>query len=314
MKIKKLLYFSGVKLNSLNLQILEKNINVIKINSIKDSKKLKHAKKLEIFSMYCDQNFFYSSGFLKLFPNLRYLISSTTATTFIDEKFCKKNKIQIISLENDTKFLKTITSTAEHALGLILMISRKYLPSIKSIEKKEFNRRPFGGYKMLSKSNLGIIGYGRLGKILKKISKNIFHKIYFADNKSKKIIFKRQLKNISEKCDFISIHIPAKENYDFFNKKNFPQFQKKFFLINTSRGEVINENFVLDLLKKRKILGYAADVLKDEFTEKFKLSKNLLFKNRKKYNILITPHIGGSTLDAWNLTEKRVINRFIKKI
>ena len=109
MKIKKLLYFSGVKLNSLNLQILEKNMNVIKINSIKDIKKLKHTKKLEIFSIYCDQNFFYSSEFLKLFPNLKYLISSTTATTFIDEKFCKKNKIQIISLENDTKFLKTIT-------------------------------------------------------------------------------------------------------------------------------------------------------------------------------------------------------------
>ena len=100
----------------------------------------------------------------------------------------------------------------------------------------------------------------------------------------------------------------------FLTKKIFQNSEKNFFLINTSRGEVINENFVLDLLKKRKILGYATDVLKDEFTENFKLSKNLLFKNRKKYNILITPHIGGSTLDAWNLTEKRVINRFIKKI
>ena len=67
MKIKKLLYFSGVKLNSLNLQILEKKINVIKINSINDSKKLKHAKRLEIFSIYCDQNFFYSSEFFEAF-------------------------------------------------------------------------------------------------------------------------------------------------------------------------------------------------------------------------------------------------------
>ena len=55
-------------------------------------------------------------------------------------------------------------------------------------------------------------------------------------------------------------------------------------------------------------------MLKGEFSENFKLSKNIIFKNRKKYNILITPHIGGSTLDAWNLTEKRVINRFINKL
>ena len=70
------------------------------------------------------------------------------------------------------------------------MISRKYLPSIKSIEKKEFNRRPFGGYKMLSKSNLGIIGYGRLGKILKKISKNIFIKYILLIIKVKKLFLK----------------------------------------------------------------------------------------------------------------------------
>lgn len=311
---KKLLYFSGVKLNSFNLKILESKIKVIKVKSIIYAKKFNHLKKSQIFAMYCDQNYNYNYDFLKRFPNLKYLISSTTGTTFLDEKFCKKNKIQIISLENDKKFLSSITSTAEHTLGLLLMISRKYLPSIKSIEKKEFNRRPFGGYKMLSKSNLGIIGYGRLGKILKKISKNIFLNVYHADNKNKKIIFKKQLKNIFNKCDFISLHIPSKQNKNFFNRSNLPKINKKFFLINTSRGEIVNENFLINLLKRKKILGYATDVLKGEFSENFKLSKNIIFKNRKKYNILITPHIGGSTLDAWNLTEKRVINRFIKKL
>ena len=73
-------------------------------------------------------------------------------------------------------FLEKITPTAEHTLGLILMISRNYNSAINSVNNGKFNRRPFGGFKMLSKSSLGIIGYGRLGKLLNKISKNIFKK------------------------------------------------------------------------------------------------------------------------------------------
>ncbi len=311
---RKLLYFLGVNLNIHNLKKLGSKIKIVKTKSIITAKKLNSNIKDQIFAMYCDQNFCYNSNFLKQFSNIKYLISSTTATTFIDEKFCKKKKIKIISLENDKKFLSSITSTAEHTLGLILMISRNYLSSIKSVESKKFNRRPYGGYKMLSRSNLGIIGYGRLGKILKNISKNIFLNIYHADKKNNKKVFKQQLKDIFENCDFISLHIPAKENDNFFNKKNLPQMKKKFFLINTSRGEVVDENFLISLLKNNKILGYGTDVLKNEFSGNFKITKNRIYKNRKKFNILITPHIGGSTIDAWNLTEKRVINRFIQNL
>ena len=62
----------------------------------------------------------------------------------------------------------------------------------------------------------------------------------------------------------------------------------------------------------KKIFGYATDVLNREFSSNFKIKKNIIFKNRKKYNIVITPHIGGSTIDAWQLTENRVIKKLIK--
>ena len=101
---------------------------------------------------------------------------------------------------------------------------------------------------------------------------------------------------------------------NFFSKKNFKKIKKPFFLINTSRGEIVEEKYIIKLLKNKKILGYATDVIKGEFSEKFKLKKSLIYQNRKKYNIVITPHIGGSTIDAWKDTELRVIKKLIKNI
>ena len=93
----------------------------------------------------------------------------------------------------------------------------------------------------------------------------------------------------------------------FFSSLNFKTLNRPFYLINTSRGDIVDEKFILKLLNSKKILGYATDVLKKEFNQNFNIKKNLIFKNRKKYNIVITPHIGGSTVDAWQLTENRVI-------
>ena len=87
------------------------------------------------------------------------------------------------------------------------------------------------------------------------------------------------------------------------------QLKNLFFLINTSRGDVVDEKMIIKFLKSGKILGYATDVLYREFLPKFKLKENIIFRNRRNYNIVITPHIGGSTKDAWKLTEFQVIKK-----
>lgn len=307
----KLVYFNKIKLNPINLKLLEKKIDLIKINNLKELTKIKNPE--NILSIYCDQRFFYSKKNLSRFKNLKFLISSTTSTQFIDKEYTKRNKIKIISLETEQGFLKKITPTAEHALGLLIALSRNYISSINSVNKGYFDRRPFGGLKMLSRSSLGIIGYGRLGKIMKNISLKIFNKVKTIDRKNydkKKFITK--LKFIFKNSDFITLHIPSTGNTNFISKKILGKIKNNFFLINTSRGDVVDEKFILDLLKEGKILGYATDVLNKEFSENFNLRNNLIFKNRHKYNILITPHIGGSTKDAWMMTENRVIQAFIK--
>ena len=195
-------------------------------------------------------------------------------------------------------------ATAEHTIGLILSITRNYLKAISSLNKNKWDRRPYAGEKMLSKSIVGVIGGGRIGIMVSKILSSFGSKVIVAEKKNKN--FKIKLRQICRDSDIISLHIPSFKNDNFFSKNRF-KLRKKFYLINTSRGDVVDENYVLELLKKRLMLGYAADVLNNEFDASFKLSKNIIFKNRNKFNIILTPHIGGSTKDSWRLTEKSII-------
>ena len=127
-----------------------------------------------------------------------------------------QKNIQIIFLENEKKFLKNITPTAEHVFGLILILTRNYVSAINSVDKGIFNRKLFGGYAMLSELKIGIIGYGRLGKIVKKIADGFNMKSYVCDVKMKN--YKSSLRNLFKNSDIVTLHIPSKNNLNFWKK------------------------------------------------------------------------------------------------
>ena len=97
--------------------------------------------------------------------------------------------------------------------------------------------------------------------------------------------------------------------------------KKSSYIINTSRGEIINEEDLYKSLKNNKIKGAALDVLKNEGDNKFIKNSNLIKYAKNNKNLIITPHISGATSDSWKLSEifianeiKKIINRdYIKK-
>mgnify|MGYP003969323799 FL=1 len=135
MSKKYLLYFKQIKMNNENLSFLKKKFKLIEIENINKIKYLDSKVKDKISIIYCDPSNYYSSTLLNNFKNLKILASSTTSKGFIDEVYCSRKNIRIICLENEKKFLKTITPTAEHVFGLILLLTRNYYDAIKSIEK-----------------------------------------------------------------------------------------------------------------------------------------------------------------------------------
>ena len=212
--------------------------------------------------------------------NIKGIISPSTGINHI-----KTKTVNVYDIKND-EILKTITSTAEHNLYLMLAITRQVKP-----------------INQLSKCNLGILGYGRLGKILHDITKPIFKNIYTSDiNHTDEEFFK--------KTDFLSINIDyKKDNIDFINKNYIDKFSKNIFIVNTARGEVVNENDILDKVYSGKVLGYATDVWKEEYSSK---ATNL--KVTADPRIIKTSHIGGTALQAQEAAYKHVIKKIDEKL
>lgn len=174
--------------------------------------------------------------------------------------------------------LKRITTTAEHALYLILAIIRKSKP-----------------LHQLSNLTLGILGHGRLGKILENIGKNIFKDIVVKD-------LNYEDKNFFTDTDILSINIDLKDdNIEFVNREFINKFNKKIFIVNTARGEVVNENDILNMLGS-KINGYATDVVTGEHS-----SRPALLKTIFDPNLIVTNHIGGTAIEAQELAYSEVL-------
>jgi D-3-phosphoglycerate dehydrogenase len=251
--------------------------------------------------------------------NLKCIATASTGINHIDVEFLKKKKIKLISLTKEYSTIKKITSTAELALALTLMQARNIMQASNSVKKNQWNYLNFVG-RQIANLNIGIIGYGRLGKFYSKYCEALKSKVFIYDpwKKVKKKNF-TQLKNIKDifrRCDIISLHVHAdKKNNNLINYNLFRIAKKNLLLINTSRGEIINEKDLLFFLKKNPQAKYAADVINNEITHK---KKNILLNSYKKNNqILITPHIGGMTKDGQEIAYNRaatLMGDFLKKL
>ena len=278
-------------------------------------------KKNPIFAIFCSFGFYFDK---KIFGNLnyslKYIISPTTGLDHINLDECKKNNIQVISLYNQNKFLKNVKSTAELTWAMILNLSRNINEfSNDVIVKSNWNRNLFLGSE-LNEKNLGIIGYGRIGQIVSRYGKTFGMSLYsYEKNTNLKKRYKEKINFVSLKklfsiCDIITIHIPLKENYNFITKKLLKNITKNVVIINTSRGEIFEKQALLYSIKNKKIKGLGLDVLPGDVTWKNKIDKKYKFLKKYRKKLILTPHIGGNTLEARIKTTTFIINKFLNKI
>ena len=254
-----------------------------------------------------------------------------TSNTKIDYKIindCKKiqiifimslhllSKIKLNKLRKDIKILyfnhkskkiiDSITATPEFIFGLIILLTKHFL-RINEISKKNiWDPRQIAELtfnKMLSQSTLGIVGYGRIGKKLASIAKHFGMKTLIFTRKNN-----LKLNDLAKKSDIISINLSLnKKTKNIINKKFFSQMKNGSYFINTSKGDIVNYNDLLIYLKKN-IKGAAIDVYKNENSNDKEIIK-LIKYSRINNNLLLTPHIAGSTLDSILTLQKHCLNR-----
>jgi len=240
---------------------------------------------------------------IDFFPNLRTVLSATTGQNHLDKGAIRRKKVKLITLRGHNKFLETIPSTAELTWGLILNLFRKIHSSNNDVKLGNWNRENFKGYQLCNKK-IGIVGLGRIGKKVAKYALAFDMKVFyydpdvFDDSYSKM----ENIEALVSSVDLITIHIHSDlSNYNFFNKKLISKIKKGTAIVNTSRGEVWDELYIVKALKNNQLSAVATDVINDETLSH---TKSPIWESRFENNMLVTPHIGGASFDAmWECEE-----------
>ena len=188
-------------------------------------------------------------------------------------------------------------SVAELALGEIIMLVRRVFHSSLALHRGVWNKSAKGCHEVRGLT-LGIVGYGKIGSQLSELAEAVGMKVIFCDvaevlarGNAKSCTFRELL----ETADVVSLHVDGKpENRNFFGEEEFGMMKRGSFFLNLSRGFVVNHETLADNLKSGKLSGAAIDVFPEEPGSGGSFTNSL----QNLPNVILTPHIGGSTEEA----------------
>jgi len=286
-----------------------------KLNKNQKQKLLSRADILAVgLSLNLDKNF------LSRAKNLKVIATNTTGLNHIDMAYAAKRGIKVISLRGRTSFLKNIPSTAEETFALILALVRN-LPWAfwDVVDAGRWNRMLWRG-RQLHKKTIGLLGFGRLGKIVAKYARAFGMRVLASDPYvSKKEMEKRgvgkvKMEEVFKKSDIVSLHVLLTDDvYNLVKEKHLRMMKRFAYLINTARAELIEKNALWKALKNKWIAGAAIDVMWDEEPTGAHLKRDPLASYAKTHkNLIILPHVGGATFEAMEVTQDFIAELVVK--
>jgi phosphoglycerate dehydrogenase-like enzyme len=255
-------------------------------------------------------------------PNLQIIGSPTTGIPHIDVDYATKRNISICSLKNQQSFLSTITPTAELAWGLLLAVTRQIPGAHDSVCEGKWIGREFGRRtpRMLSAMTLGVVGLGRLGSMVARYGRAfkmnvIYYDPFISDNEYTRC---DNLYDLAHESNIVSVHVHLTEETENLIDRRFLQSMPEgSFIINTARGGIVDEDSLLEALQTGHLAGAGLDMLAGEHLPGFKkqLSEYSLVQYARNHdNLIITPKIGGCTMDAWEITERHIVDLVINEL
>lgn len=249
------------------------------------------------------------AAFLALFPNVEVIVSPTTGHTHIDEKLIDKRKIKLISLRGERKFLDTIPSTAEFTWLKIMSSVRNDLQYVDHVRSGGWDRYQYLG-RNLGNISVGVIGNGRVATQLASFASVFGTKLYFHDVDPARS--EMPLQPLLKQCDVIVLtasYEPEKYDYPIIGECELESIKSDAVLINTARGQLVDEEKLLVKLQTNKDFFYYTDVITQEHDLP---NSKLLDAGTKLKNLAITPHVSGATVDSMHATEEFCANKLRK--
>ncbi len=226
----------------------------------------------------------FDSNTMKALPCLRFVSKYGVGINNIDFEAARRNEVEI-------SYKKGVNSdsVAELTLAFALMLIRQIDLSISGYRSGKWKKLPG---KELAEMTIGIIGYGHVGKVVAQkfaalgVSRLLANDLIdFQNNPPGEFV---PLDYLLQESDIVTMHVSMeKQNYHMVNEDFINKMQRGAFLINTSRGEIIDEHAIVKALKSSYLSGIAMDVYEDEPN----IKKSLL----SCPNLLTTCHIAGSS-------------------
>lgn len=238
-------------------------------------------------------------------PELKLVIKHGTGVDSIDVKACAERGITVANVP-----ATNANAVADLAFGLILASARQIVSGDKKTRQGFWG--PIMGQDVYGKT-IGVLGLGQIGKGVIKRAKGFGMKtlgydvIHDTAFESEYDVIAASLEEIVSSCDYISVHLPLlPATRNIIGEKEFAQMRPTAFLVNTSRGGVVDENALFEALTQKKIAGAALDVFSVEppaHSPFFELE-----------NCIVTPHMGAYTDGAMgaisNIVSESIINVF----
>lgn len=243
--------------------------------------------------------------------NLKLICSMTTALEHIDTEYAALKGIEIF---NPVGYATTATS--EYTFSVIMSLLRKIPWGFENLKNGKWERSKFMGSELEGKT-VGIIGFGRIGSRVGKYAKAFGARIIFYDPYVNKDIAKEigaeevSFEELVRNSDIITIHsFLSKETERMISKKEFDMMKGNVVLINIARGKIIDETDLTEALSNKRIDGAALDVFDNE---PLSPDNQLVKYANENNNLILTPHLAGSTFESIKTASKLVAELISKK-
>lgn len=203
-------------------------------------------------------------------------------------------------------------SVVELAFGEIIMLIRQTFEKSSKMHKGVWDKSAAGSFEIRGKK-LGIVGYGNIGFQLSVLAESFGMKVYYYDVAEKMPLGNaKKCKNLTEllnKSDIVTIHVDGrKSNENLINEDSFKAMKDGVIFLNLSRGKVVDINALVDNIKSGKVAGAGIDVFPHEPSNGEEFESKL----RGLKNVILTPHVGGSTEEAQMRIAEYVPNKVLE--
>lgn len=248
------------------------------------------------------------------YPALRWIVSPTTGLDHIDLDHFSTHGVEVISLRGRTAFLDNIHATAEHTIALVLALLRDLPAAAGAVRQGRWDRYPHKGNELYGKTVM-ILGYGRIGRLVAPIYRAFGCRVLAHDILPDRVPedCRCDFESALGETDILSIHVPLDPaTKNLVGADLLSRLRPHALVVNTSRGEIVDQATLLAALEDGRLGGAALDVLAGE---PHPMSAELQARFAALGGrLVITPHIGGFTYESLGAVEEFITGAFIDSV